>query len=95
MLLELLLLLLVVLAQVLSYFGVAMLVVGDNNLAVLGGRDTRLAVELARQIALPVLLVFAHVLNAEGVTVVDEQRFAALAQHELELALAPLIAGRH
>lgn len=79
----------------LADFGVTMLVVGDNDLAVLGGRHSGLAVELTRQIALPVLLILAHVLNAERVSVVDQQRFAALAEHKVQVAVRPLFAGSH
>lgn len=79
MLLMLLLHLFVVLAQVLSNFSVTMLVIGDNDLAVFGRCDSRFAVEFARQITLPVLFIFAHVLDPERMAIVDKQRFAALA----------------
>lgn len=81
----------VVLAQVLADLRVAVLVVGNDDLAGLGGGDARLAVELARQIALPVLFVLADVLDAERVAIVHQQRLAALAEHELQLALRPLL----
>lgn len=71
----------------------AVLVVGHDDVASVRGGHARLAVELARQVALPVLLVLADVLNAEGVPVVDQQRLASLAQHELQLALEPVLAG--
>lgn len=70
---------LVVLAEVLSDLRVAMLVVGHDYVARLGRRNTSLAIELSRQVALPVLLVLAHVLNAERVAVMDKQRLTALA----------------
>lgn len=79
----------------LADFRVAMLVVCHNYVAQLGGGDARLAVELARQIALPVLLVLAYVLDAERVAVVHQQWLAPLAQHKLQLPVVPLLAGRH
>lgn len=67
---------LVVLSQVLSNLGVAVLVVGDDDVAGVGCGDASLAVVLARQVALPVLLVLSYVLNAERVAVVHQQRLA-------------------
>lgn len=74
---------------------VAVLVVRHDDVAGVGGRDPRLAVVLARQVALPVLLVLADVLDAKRVAVVHQQRFAPLAEHELQLALVPLFARCH
>lgn len=71
----------------------AVFVVGHDDVAGVRRGDARLAVVLARQVALPVLFVLADVLDAEGVAVVHQQRLAPLAQHELQPALEPLFAG--
>jgi hypothetical protein len=44
---------------------------------------------------LPILFVFADVLDAERVAVVDKQRFAALAEHKLQLPVEPFFARRN
>lgn len=75
--------------------GVAVLVVRHDDIAGIGRGDPGLAVVLARQVALPVLLVLADVLDAERVPIVHQQRLAPLAQHELEPTLEPLLAGGH
>lgn len=79
----------------LSDLCVTMLVVGHNYVARLRGGDTCFAVVLSRQVALPILLVLANVLDAEREPVVDEQRLAPLTQHELQLAVKPLGARSH
>lgn len=84
---------LVILLQVLPYFGVAMLVVGNNDFARVGRGDACLAIELSRQIALPIFLILAYVLDAERVSVMHQERLTALAQHELQFTMRPFIAG--
>lgn len=69
----------IVLAQVLSDLRVAVLIIGYNNVSSLSCGHACLAVELSREIALPVLFVLADVLNAKGESVMDEQRLAPLA----------------
>lgn len=49
----------------LADFCVAVLVVGDDNFAGICRCDASFAIVLSREIALPVLFVFADVLNAE------------------------------
>lgn len=67
---------LVVLSQVLSDLGMAVLVVGHDDIARISRRHARFAVVLSRQITLPVLFILANVLNAERVSVVNQQRLA-------------------
>lgn len=81
----------VFLTQMLPDFGVTVFVVRDDDLAGFGRCDARLAVELARKIALPVLFVLAYVLDAKRVAVVHQQRFSALAEHKLQFALCPFL----
>ena len=61
----------VVFAQVLADFRVAVFVVGDDDLPLVGGRHASLAIIFSRQITLPVFFVLANVLDAEWVAVVD------------------------
>lgn len=77
----------------LTYLGMAVFVVGNYNLARIRCGNPCLAIKFTRQIALPVFLILANVLNAERMTIVDQQRFATLTQHKLELALKPVLAG--
>lgn len=56
---------LVVLAQVLTNFSVTMVVVGHDDITSVSGCDTRFAVELSRQIALPIFFIFTDVLYSE------------------------------
>lgn len=67
---------LVVLAQVLSNLSVAVLVVGHDDVTGVCGCDTRFAIKLSRQIALPVFLVLPDVLNSERKTIVHQQWLA-------------------
>lgn len=67
---------LVILPQMLSNFSVAMLVVGDDNVTCISRRHSRFAIVLSRQIALPVFFVLANILNAERVSIMNQQWFA-------------------
>jgi type IV secretory pathway TrbD component len=67
---------LVVFSQVLANFGVAVLVIGDDDFTGIGRCHPRFAVVLSREIALPVLFILPNVLDAERITIVNQQRFS-------------------
>lgn len=62
----------VVLFQMLPYFGVAMFIIRNDDLARIGRGDARFAIELPRQIALPIFLIFPYVLDAEWESIMHQ-----------------------